>query len=84
MRITRMELLGFPGITESEISAINSLLNRMTRLGMSDKIEELAIHFRRTHKTKLPDSIIAATAQAHNIELLTLDKKLAVKVNPIE
>ncbi len=82
--ITKMELLSFPAITESEITAINSLLGRMTRLSISDKIEALAINFRRVHKTKLPDSIIAVSAQAHHIELLTLDKKLAVKVNLIQ
>jgi len=82
--ITKMELLSFPTITESETTAINSLLDRMAYLSIDDKIEELAIKFRRTHKTKLPDSIIAATAQAHNIELLTLDKKLAAKVNFVQ
>lgn len=81
--ITKMELLSFPAITESEIAAINSLLGRMLYINISDKIEELAIAFRRLHKTRLPDSIIAASAQAHHIELLTLDKKLAAKVNLI-
>jgi predicted nucleic acid-binding protein len=38
------------------------------------------INFRYTHKTKLPDSIIAATAKYHQIELVTLDKKLASKL----
>lgn len=78
--ITKMELLSFPTITESETVAINSLLDRMAYLSIDNKIEDLAINFRRVHKTKLPDSIIAATAQAHHIELLTLDKKLAVKL----
>jgi len=82
--ITKMELLSFPAITESEIAAINSLLGRMAYLSISDKIEELAINFRRTHKTKLPDSIIAATAQALNIQLLTLDKRLVAKLNLME
>ncbi|WP_019866081.1 type II toxin-antitoxin system VapC family toxin [Methylovulum miyakonense] len=79
--ITKMELLSFPAITESEIASINSLLDRMLYLNISEKIEKLAIAFRRVHKTKLPDSIIAATAQALKIELLTLDRKLAAKVN---
>jgi predicted nucleic acid-binding protein len=41
---------------------------------------ECGINFRYTHKTKLPDSIIAATAKYHQIELVTLDKKLANKL----
>jgi predicted nucleic acid-binding protein len=31
-------------------------------------------------KTKLPDSIIAATTKYHGLELVTLDKKLANKL----
>jgi hypothetical protein len=42
-------------------------------------IEDLAIDFKRRHHTKLPDSIIAATANSNQVELLTLDKNLANK-----
>ncbi len=78
--ITRMELLSFPGITENEEQAIESLLDRMTHLSVSPIIEDLTIQFRRQHQTKLPDAIIASTAKAHAIELLTLDKKLSSKL----
>ena len=78
--ITRIELLSFPGITANEEQAITSLLNRMAHLGITLAVEELAIQFRRQHQTKLPDSIIAATAQAYDVELLTLDKKLQAKL----
>jgi predicted nucleic acid-binding protein len=78
--ITRIELLSFPGITASEEQAITNLLNRMAHLGITQAVEELAIQFRRQHQTKIPDSIIAATAQAYDIELLTLDKKLQAKL----
>ncbi len=78
--ITRIELLSFPGITASEEQAITNLLNKMTHLSITRTVEKLAIQFRRQHQTKLPDSIIAATAQAYDIELLTLDKKLQAKL----
>ncbi|HMU13554.1 MAG TPA: PIN domain-containing protein [Flavobacteriales bacterium] len=39
-------------------------------------IEELAIHIRRKHKFKLPDSIIAATASHLDISLMTADHRL--------
>jgi hypothetical protein len=78
--ITRMELLSFPGTTENEEQAIESLLDRMTHLSVSPIIEDLTIQFRRQHQTKLPDAIIASTAKAHAIELLTLDKKLSSKL----
>ncbi len=51
----------------------------MTYLAISPIIEGLTIQFRHQHCVKLPDAIIAGTAKAHNIELLTLDKKLAAK-----
>ncbi|WP_254258063.1 DNA-binding protein [Methylobacter tundripaludum] len=56
--ITRMELLSFPGITENEEQAIESLLDRMTHLSVSPIIEDLTIQFRRQHQTKLPERLL--------------------------
>lgn len=78
--ITRMELLSFPALSLPEKQAIEGLLNRMTYLAITPTIENETISFRQTHKTKLPDSIIAATANHHQLELLTFDKKLANKL----
>lgn len=78
--ITRMELLGFVGITDHEERTVKALLDRMTHLSLTPAIEELTIQFRRQYRAKLPDAIIAATAQAHGLELLTLDKKLQTKL----
>ncbi|GCL43628.1 type II toxin-antitoxin system VapC family toxin [Dolichospermum planctonicum] len=78
--ITPMELLSFPSITPTEKEAIVFLLSRMTYLTITPAIENETINFRYTHKTKLPDSIIAATTKYHGLELITLDKKLANKL----
>lgn len=75
--VTRMELLSFSAMPLNDKEAIESLLNRMTYLGITKDIENETIDFRRLHKTKLPDSIIAATARHYQLELLTFDKKLA-------
>jgi hypothetical protein len=72
-----MELLSFPSLTILEKQAIESLLSRMTYLAITPAIENETIDFRRINQTKLPDSIIAATAKQYQLELLTLDKKLA-------
>jgi predicted nucleic acid-binding protein len=77
--ITRMELLSYPKITESEQAAIMLLLNRMEYLPITAAIEEQAISYRRQKKGKLPDAIIAATALQHQLELLTLDANLVNK-----
>ena len=78
--ITCMELLSFPSITPTEKEALVFLLSRMTYLTITPAIENETINFRYTHKTKLPDSIIAATTKYHGLELVTLDKKLANKL----
>ena len=78
--ITRMELLGFPAITTNEIKIISSLLSQMTQLNIERTIEDKTIHLKQQHRIKLPDAIILATAINHNIELITLDKKLSNKL----
>lgn len=75
--ITRMELLSFSAITPAEKQAIAFLLSQMHYLALTVEIEDQTIEFRRIHQTKLPDSIIAATAKHYQLELITLDKKLA-------
>ena len=76
-----MELLGFVGISDYEEQTIKALLERMSYLAITPSIEELTIQFRRQHQAKLPDAIIAATAQTNDLELLTLDKKLQAKLS---
>jgi predicted nucleic acid-binding protein len=78
--ITRMELLSFSALSLPEKQAIESLLNRMSYLAITSEIEDETIKFRFIHKTKLPDSIIAATAAHYQLTLLTFDKKLASKL----
>jgi len=79
--ITRMELLGYPSITDTEIQAITGLLNKMEQVSLSPAIEEQTIKLKQVHRIKLPDAIILATALTHQIELLTLDKKLLTKTH---
>ena len=74
------ELLSYPDLTVPDKQAIESLLKCMTYLGISPEVEDETIKFRRAQQTKLPDSIIAATAKYYQLELLTLDKKLASKL----
>jgi predicted nucleic acid-binding protein len=75
--ITRMELLGFPGIIEAEQQTISDLLTRLMRCPVTLDVENAVITLRRNRRIKLPDAIIAATANVFNLNLLTLDKELA-------
>lgn len=81
--ITRMELLGFHGITRKEESLIRQKLDRLTYLPLTGNIENIVIDLRQTRKIKLPDAIIAATALSSGIELLTLDQHLLSVVNSV-
>ena len=75
--ITRIELLGFHGISENEDGIIRNVLNRFHYLAVTRQIEDIAIEIRRQSKTvKLPDALIMATARAHGIRLVTLDEDL--------
>ncbi len=78
--VTRMELLGYPDITQDEIEIITALLEQMTQLSIDRAIEDKTIVLKQQHRIKLPDAIIFATANSHQIELQTLDKKLAAKL----
>jgi predicted nucleic acid-binding protein len=71
--ITRMELLGYPGITAAEEQLIVDRLSKFIYRAITIEIEDGAIALRRARKVKLPDAIIAATAIHHGLELLTFD-----------
>ena len=74
--ITRIELLGFPRITQQEINGIGSLLSIMQYIPLTTEIEDRAIALSRKYRLKIPAAIIAATAKCLNLELLTLDRQL--------
>lgn len=75
-QITRMELLSYPELGDSEEQIIKEFLGAISIMLFSDEIEKQTIQFRRLYGGKLPDAIIAATATVHNLQLLTLDKTL--------
>lgn len=75
-QITRMELLGFPGLAHEEETAILEFMSHCCVLGIDDRIEQFAIKLRRSSACKLPDAIIVATAYTQQLTLLTLDQQL--------
>lgn len=78
--ITRMELLGFHGITQEEETLINQKLGHFSYLPLTRDIEDKVIDLRQSRTIKLPDAIIAATALCSGTELLTLDQRLLAVV----
>ena len=73
-QITRMELLGYPKITDEDERVIRAFLNECQILLLDEHIEAKAIQLRRSGGFKLPDAIVVASAMTHKLRLLTLDK----------
>ena len=75
--ITEIELLSYPSLSSDEETQIRDFLTKITVAGIESNIKELAIALRKQYRLKLPDPIIAATAQSLNATLFTNDVRLA-------
>ena len=73
--ITELELLSFKELTSSEKTIIKEFLNDVVIIDINKKIKDLTIKFRENNSLKLPDAIIAATAQFLDIPLMTADQQ---------
>ena len=88
--ITKIEALGFRGISKDEIRAITKMLDVGELVYVNHKIAYHTIDLRQKHKIKTPDAIIAATALASNSELWTANTSDFSKIeglklhNPLE
>jgi predicted nucleic acid-binding protein len=71
--ITEMELLSSAKLSVSEEKTVKSFLEACFIVNMNQDIKHLAIQIRRKISLKLPDSIIAATAEFSSLSLLTAD-----------
>ncbi len=76
-QITRMELLGYPRLTDEEDRAARAFIGSCRVIGLDDDVEQRAIRLRRAGLLKLPDAIVAGSALATGARLLTLDQRLA-------
>jgi predicted nucleic acid-binding protein len=74
--ITEIELLSYPTLSSNEEIQIIDFLNKITVVGIDNNIKNLTVALRKQYKLRLPDAIIAATAQRLNAMLFTNDVKL--------
>ncbi len=75
--ITRMELLSFHGITDTEENLVRAFLDAVKVIPVTEQVEQAAIAIRRATRGKLPDAIVAASALCAEATLVTCDKFLA-------
>ncbi len=69
--VTRMELLGWNGHTADSRRETEALLAQLMEITLTPTIVALVIDIRSTITIKLPDAIIAASALAENLPLMT-------------
>jgi toxin FitB len=69
--ITQVETLGYHELTADEKLCLAEFFANVERLTVSEAVATQAIALRQTRRTKLGDSLIAATALAHGATLVT-------------
>ena len=72
--ITDIELHAYPSLTRADERRIDLLLADCDVFGLTDGVRKGAISFRSDHRLALPDAMIAGTAQACKVPLITADK----------
>ncbi len=68
--VVRIELLSWQG-PPSEMQALEDFIAATKVLPLDEATIQQTIRLRQQHRVKLPDAIIAATALAHGLTLLT-------------
>jgi predicted nucleic acid-binding protein len=71
--ITKIEILSFDSVPANS-KILRSFINDSNVMNLTDVIVEKCITLRKVKKIKLPDAIIAATANVMNMTLLSCDK----------
>ena len=68
--VSKIEVLGFNG-NDDELKRIADFIALGSVVFIDDSIADKTIEIRKTHRTKLPDAIIAATAFVYGLTLIS-------------
>jgi toxin FitB len=60
--ISRLEVLGYAGLSPELFSAYEALINKLTHYAVTSSVMNQAISLRRQRKMSIGDALIAATA----------------------
>ena len=69
--VSFMETLGYSFSEDTEKQEIENLLSVLFRIPIDDLVVQKVIELRQSHRMKLPDAIIAATALLYDCILVT-------------
>ncbi len=72
--VTELELLGYTGASDEDVRAIRSFLSDCVVVDLTASIKTETIGLRRRSRLKLPDAIVAATAIAGRMPLISADR----------
>ncbi len=72
--ITKIEVLGYGNLPSGSQQLLIDFINDSIILGLSDTVVNQTITLRQQIKIKLPDAIIASTALANGLELVSRNK----------
>lgn len=86
--ITELELLSFHALDAGQKAWLDLFLSDITIIELDAQVKEHTVRLRRAHRLRLPDAIIAASAQVFDATLLTNDQRLLtlpdVRSQPLE
>lgn len=82
--ITEIELLCWKNATDSDLTIINNFVSDSVVFGLEEDIKRKTIEIRKKSNLKLPDAIIAATAVANNLILISRNEIDFKKVPKID
>lgn len=71
--ITELELFAYKGITAKEEQVIKEFVSQCKTITITNEVKQETIRIRKAYNTKLPDSIIIATAMYLDLPLVTSD-----------
>jgi len=69
--VTRLEVLGFPGLIAADELGLRNLLGQLSEAPIDAAVIERAIEIRRSVRIKIPDALVAATALIYEANLVT-------------
>lgn len=73
--VTKIEALGYSQIRIQELIVLEVLFNKSKGLALTDEIVRQAVALRQATSMQLGDSIIAASALVHQLEVWTANTK---------
>jgi toxin FitB len=82
--ITKIEILGWNRLTESEKNRLEGFLSAAQIFYIGEAVEQKAIEIKQSKKIATPDAVIAATALVYNLTIVTRNQKDMEKVEGLQ